>query len=118
MNDLKSFLDEKAEQYNHPDFVLGDPIQMLHRFELKQDIEIIGFLTATIAWGNRKSIIKSAEKMLMMMGNSPYDFVMNFKGKDFEKMENKAVHRTFSLEDFQFFLSALRRMQRDRKSVV
>ena len=68
MNDLKSFLDEKAEQYNHPDFVLGDPIQMLHRFELKQDIEIIGFLTATIAWGNRKSIIKSAEKMLMTMG--------------------------------------------------
>ena len=38
MNDLKSFLDEKAEQYNHPDFVLGDPIQMLHRFEQKQDI--------------------------------------------------------------------------------
>ena len=64
MNDLKSFLDEKAEHYNHPDFVLGDPIQMPHRFELKQDIEIIGFLTATIAWGNRKSIIKSAEKML------------------------------------------------------
>jgi len=62
MNDLKSFLDEKAEQYNHPDFVLGDPIQMLHRFEQKQDIEIMGFLTATIAWGNRKSIIKSAEK--------------------------------------------------------
>ena len=103
MNDLKSFLDEKAEQYNHPNFVLGDPIQMLHRFELKQDIEIIGFLTATIAWGNRKSIIKSAEKMLMTMGNSPYDFVMNFKEKDFEKMENKAIHRTFSLEDFQFF---------------
>ena len=49
MNDLKSFLDEKAEHYNHPDFVLGDPIQMPHRFELKQDIEIIGFLTATIA---------------------------------------------------------------------
>ena len=110
MNDLKSFLDEKAEQYNHPDFVLGDPIQMLHRFELKQDIEIIGFLTATIAWGNRKSIIKSAEKMLMTMGSSPYDFVMNFTEKDFETMENKAVHRTFSLEDFQFFLSALRKI--------
>ena len=98
MNDLKSFLDEKAEQYNHPDFVLGDPIQMLHHFELKQDIEIIGFLTATIAWGNRKSIIKSAEKMLMMIGNSPYDFVMNFTEKDFEKMENKAIHRTFSFQ--------------------
>ena len=117
MNDLKSFLDEKAEQYNHPDFVLGDPIQMLHRFELKQDIEIIGFLTATIAWGNRKSIIKSAEKMLILMGNSPYDFVMNFNEKDFEKMENKAVHRTFSLEDFRFFLSALRKIYTKNESL-
>lgn len=62
MNDLKSFLDEKAEQYNHPDFVLGDPIQMLHRFEQKQDIEIMGFLTAVIAWGNRNPSSKAQKK--------------------------------------------------------
>ncbi|WOC50938.1 hypothetical protein BPO_0291 [Bergeyella porcorum] len=68
--ELKSFLDEKAEQYHQPDFIENDPLQIPHRFEHRQDIEISGFLAAIIAWGNRKSIIKSAEKMLDYMGNA------------------------------------------------
>ena len=80
-NDLKSFLDEKVEQYNCPDFIENDPIQIPHRFDLQQDIEISGFFSAIIAWGNRKSIINSANKIIEMMGNSPYDFVMNYSDK-------------------------------------
>jgi uncharacterized protein (TIGR02757 family) len=79
--ELRSFLDEKADQYNAPDFIENDPIQIPHRFSVKQDIEIAGFLAATISWGNRKSIIKSADKMLDIMGNSPYDFVLNYSEK-------------------------------------
>ena len=57
---LKEFLDEKADLYNQPDFIEDDPIQIPHRFSLQQDIEISGFLTATISWGTRKSIISDA----------------------------------------------------------
>ncbi len=71
IEELRGFLDEKADQYNAPDFIENDPIQIPHRFSLKQDIEIAGFLAATISWGNRKSIINSANKMLDIMGNSP-----------------------------------------------
>lgn len=115
--ELKSFLDEKADQYNHPDFVQDDPIQIPHQFEVKQDVEISAFLSATIAWGNRKSIISSAKKMMDIMGNSPYDFVMNFQLKYLEKWENKAIHRTFSGEDFKFFLSSLQRIYRENESL-
>ena len=73
---LKELLDEKVFQYNHPRFIESDPIQIPHQFELKQDIEIAAFLTATISWGNRKMIIKNAQRLMDIMGNSPYDYVM------------------------------------------
>lgn len=115
--EIFDFLNEKAEQFNHPDFIELDPISIPHRFSLKQDIEISAFLSATIAWGNRKSIINSAEKMLMLMDHAPYDFVMNAKETDFKSILNKAIHRTFSGEDFKFFLLSLQRIYQENKSL-
>jgi len=108
--ELKDFLDEKADLYNNLDFIQDDPIQIPHRFSLKQDIEIAGFLAATISWGNRKSIIKSAEKMLDIMGSSPYDFVLNHSAKDLEILKDKSIHRTFNGEDFSYFVQQFRKV--------
>ncbi|WP_412059354.1 TIGR02757 family protein [Chryseobacterium sp. PET-29] len=116
--ELKIFLDEKADQYNHPDFIGNDPIQIPHRFTLKQDIEIAGFLAATISWGNRKAIIKSAEKMLDIMGNTPYDFVLNHSEKDLRSIyEDKSIHRTFNGEDFVYFMKQFNRIYRENQSL-
>ena len=65
--DLKEFLDAKVHQYNNPKFIESDPIQIPHLFSKKEDIEISGFLTATIAWGNRKSIINNAKRMIFLL---------------------------------------------------
>lgn len=117
LDELKSFLDEKSDQYNVADFIENDPIQIPHRFTLKQDIEISAFLAATIAWGNRKSILNSAEKMLNFMGNSPFDFVMEAKDKDFEKIEQKSIHRTFNSEDFIYFLRQFKKIYAESESL-
>lgn len=114
--DLKDFLDEKADLYNHPSFIENDPIQIPHRFSLKQDIEISGFLTATISWGNRKAIIKSAEKMLDFIGNSPHDFILNFNDNDLKSIEGQSIHRTFNNEDFVFFLKSLQKIYHQNQS--
>ena len=106
-NDLKSFLDEKVELYNNPTFIESDPIQIPHAFSLKEDIEIAGFLAATIAWGNRKMIINNARKMIDLMGNSPYDFVLNHQEWQLEKLDN-FVHRTFNGRDFKTFILCLK----------
>lgn len=74
--ELKSFLDEKVIQYNTRDFIDSDPVKSPHLFSQKEDIEIAGFLAATIAWGNRKMIIKNAHRMMELMGYAPYDFVL------------------------------------------
>lgn len=115
--ELRDFLNEKADQYNAPDFIENDPIQIPHRFSLKQDIEIAGFLAATISWGNRKSIINSADKMLDIMGNSPYDFVMNYSEKDLESIQNKSIHRTFNGQDFSYFIRQFNRIYRENGSL-
>lgn len=101
--ELKDFLDFKAEQYENPAFLEYDPIQIPHKFSQKEDIEIIGFLVATIAWGNRKSIISNGNKICEIMGNSPYDFIMNYK----KNSQVKFVHRTFNSSDLEFFFHAL-----------
>ncbi len=116
-NELKDFLDLKADQYNHFDFLDNDPVQIPHRFSRKEDIEIAGFLTAIISWGNRKSILASADKMLNFMENSPYDFVLNFTETDLLPLQQKAIHRTFNGEDFTFFLKSLQRIYRNHKNL-
>lgn len=105
MESLKAFLDEKVALYNGIDFIEDDPISIPHRYERKEDIEIAGFLAATIAWGNRKSIVQNAGKMMDLMGESPYDFVMHAQEKQIEKLQ--FVHRTFNSIDLHFFIRSL-----------
>lgn len=104
--DLKSFLDEKASQYESFRFISDDPIQIPHQFSKKEDIEISAFLCATIAWGNRKSIINNAKKMMQLLDNSPYDFICNHKEKDLSSFDG-FVHRTFNADDLSYFVKAL-----------
>nr|WP_162031237.1 TIGR02757 family protein [Chryseobacterium potabilaquae] len=115
--ELKSFLDEKADQYNNIDFIGDDPIQMPHRFSLRQDIEIVAFLVATISWGNRKSIIRSAEKILEIMGNSPYEFIMNYSENDLKSIQEKSIHRTFNGQDFIYFIKQFNKIYRKNTSL-
>jgi len=61
---LKEFLDEKVDLYNRPSFIELDPLSIPHRYTEKGDIEIAGFLAATIAWGNRKMILKNSVRMI------------------------------------------------------
>lgn len=110
--ELKLFLDEKADFYNRVDFIETDPVQIPHRFTQKKDIEIAGFLAATIAWGNRKSIITNADRMMDLLGNAPYDFVMSHTPDDLHRLEN-FVHRTFNGQDFSTFIAGLRHIYRN-----
>jgi uncharacterized protein (TIGR02757 family) len=104
--ELKDFLDDKVLQYNTLDFIESDPVQIPHLYSQKEDVEIAGFLSATIAWGNRKMIIQNSHRMLDLMGNAPYDFVMSHTPADLERL-NTFVHRTFNGQDFIGFIQSL-----------
>jgi uncharacterized protein (TIGR02757 family) len=105
--ELKEFLDEKVEKYNRIDFIEADPISIPHRFTGKEDIEISGFLAATIAWGNRTMILRSANRMMNYLDNSPYDYIMHHSDSDLERIST-VIHRTFNAADFIYFIKALK----------
>ncbi|MCQ2974202.1 MAG: TIGR02757 family protein [Bacteroidales bacterium] len=110
--DIKELLDQKYYQYNNSHFIETDPIQIPHSFSLQEDIEISAFLASTIAWGRREMIIKNAKHMMNVMGNSPYNFVMDFNENKIENIE-KVVHRTFQHQDFLYTIASLQNIYKN-----
>lgn len=110
--ELKDFLDEKVERFNQPAFIETDPIQVPRKFTIKEDIEISGFLTATIAWGNRTAIIKNAEMLMSIMENQPSDFVLNASNSEIQQLK-KFVHRTFNGNDCIYFIQSLKNIYKN-----
>ena len=114
--ELKEFLNEKVEKYNRIDFIESDPISIPHRFTGKEDIEISGFLAATIAWGNRTMILRNANRMMAYLDDSPYDFIMNHSEGDLERI-SKVIHRTFNAADFVYFIKALKHIYKTQNGL-
>lgn len=106
-DELKDFLNSKVELYNNPNFIENDPICIPHLFTKKQDIEIAGFFAATLAWGQRKTIINKCRELLQFMDNAPHDFIINHKEDDLVKFL-KFKHRTFNPTDALYFIHFFR----------
>jgi uncharacterized protein (TIGR02757 family) len=108
MNDnLKAFLDERVAQYNRPEFIVNDPVSIPHMFSKKQDIEIMGFWAATLAWGQRVTIINKCRELITLMDDAPYDFIINHEEPDLKKLLH-FKHRTFNDIDTLYFISFFR----------
>jgi uncharacterized protein (TIGR02757 family) len=112
LNDIKELLDYKYDLYNRATFIEGDPISIPHQFNRKEDIEIAGFLTANISWGQRKTILLSANRLLKMMEYSPYDFIVNSSEDDLKPFRTFR-HRTFNGTDCVFFIRSLKNIYFD-----
>ena len=104
---IKIQLDNAVSKYNSSFFIETDPIQIPHAFVQKEDIEIAAFLSSSIAWGQRKTIINKGRKLMQMMDNTPYDFVLNASSHEIEQL-GSFVHRTFNGSDLSYFILSLR----------
>lgn len=105
--EIYQLLEEKHNLFNRKTFIESDPIAIPHLFTKKEDIEIAGFLAATIAWGQRKTIINNASKLVQLMDSSPYEFVLQHQQKDFIRFKD-FKHRTFNSIDISYFITSLK----------
>jgi len=96
---LKPELESWYKKICTPEFIPLDPVQFPRRYSKREDIEIAAFLAATIAWGRRDLILRSAEKMFAMIGKSPFDYVMT---GGYKKLKDKNIHRTFFENDLKY----------------
>lgn len=113
--DIHELLDAEANRINRPEFIENDPVQFPRRFSRLQDIEISAFLSAIIAWGRRTMICRDAEKMLNLMDNEPYSYVMDRGYEDLDPSLN--IHRTFFARHLQYFLRGINRIYREYGSL-
>jgi uncharacterized protein (TIGR02757 family) len=113
---LKIFLNEAYQNYHNDHFLAADPLQIPHQFTAKQDIEIMAFFAATLAWGQRKSIINSCLKLVQLFDNQPYNFIINHKEEDLKRFET-FVHRTFNATDLLYFIAFLKQHYQREESL-
>jgi len=111
-NELYTLLEEKVKQYNCPEFIKSDPILIPKQFSQKENIEISGFLTATIAWGQRPTILKNAKKLMQAMDNNPFHFLKDTTENDWSHLSG-FKHRTFNSADLFFFMKSLQHIYRN-----
>jgi len=109
---LKEFLDEKANKYNCHEWIETDPIQVPRQFTQKKNIEIAAFITSVISWGSRPVIIRNAMKLMSIMDNSPYDFIINYTPRDYCLLKT-FVHRTFNGDDCIHFIRSLKNIYKN-----
>jgi uncharacterized protein (TIGR02757 family) len=109
MTDIKAFLEAKYDLYNRPAFIENDPVQVPHLFSKREDIEISGFLTAILSWGQRKTIISKSLGLMRLMHNNPHAFIMSAPPEEMEALAH-FCHRTFNGQDAMFFLHSLKNL--------
>ncbi len=113
---IKSQLDSILENLNPQDFIDNDPICIPNRFTQKEDIEIAAFFAAILAWGQRKTIINNANKLMHWMGEEPHRFVLEHSNSELRQFE-KFVHRTFNSTDVLYFIEVLKQWYSEGKSL-
>lgn len=114
-NDIIALLDESVRRFNSPTFIESDPVQIPHAFSSKEDIEVSGFLAATIAWGQRPVILRNAADLMRRMDNAPYSFVMQADVRELKHLDT-FVHRTFNGIDARTLVLGLRHIYKKHES--
>ncbi|WP_028296592.1 TIGR02757 family protein [Olivibacter sitiensis] len=106
LTNIRDLLELKVAQYNRAEFIPSDPICIPHRFSLPQDVEIMGFFAAILAWGQRKTIINKCGELVARMDGVPYDFIRYHEESDRKQLLG-FKHRTFNDTDLLYFVSVL-----------
>ena len=114
--ELHLWLDQQTASFNHPSFIPDDPISVPHQYSLLQDIEIAGFFSAIMAWGQRPTIIRKANELMAMMDNAPHQFITQHKEKD-RKRFLAFKHRTLQPDDIIFLTDTLQRYYHQHTSL-
>ncbi|MFD2965999.1 TIGR02757 family protein [Sphingobacterium bambusae] len=105
--DIKEFLDAKVSLFNRPSFIENDPICIPHLFSKQQDIEVMGFFAAILAWGQRKTIINKCNELIERFDGAPAQFIQQHQEQDLKQLLG-FKHRTFNDTDLLYFVAFLR----------
>ncbi len=115
-SDLKIFLEDLYLKFNKRKYVPPDPLQFLYKFNDEHDIEVVGLISSSFAYGRVNNILNFLDKLLKLLKN-PYEFLINADRKFIHNLVKDLKYRfTDSLEISEFLL-ALGEILRKYKSL-
>jgi len=107
--DLKPVLDRLYAGFNYPDSA-ADPIQIVRRYQRDDDREIVGFVSASLAFGRVLSVLQSIERVLAILGPEPAARIRRFDPRRDGAKFVGVVHRWTRGPDIVALLWLLRQM--------
>jgi uncharacterized protein (TIGR02757 family) len=115
--DLKKSLDTLYRRYNKRAYVHPDPLEFLYGFESREDLEIVGLIAATLAYGRVAQILASIRKVLEALGSSPRAFLDGAREADVAKLFRDFKHRFTTGAEMAVLLVAVKRALREHGSL-
>jgi uncharacterized protein (TIGR02757 family) len=117
MAELKQSLDALYRRYNRRAFVHPDPLEFLYRYMAPGDQEIVGLISATLAYGRVAQILTSIERVLAVMGGSPCAFLETTAPAALGRAFRGFKHRFTTGEEMAFLLTGVKRALRKHGSL-
>ena len=105
---LKDELERVLGKYQKEDYLDTDPISVPHRYSRARDIEMSGFLSAMMAFGNVKSMLPAIDSAIGWLGPSPVGRLLEL---DEEALRRELIgfrYRWLGPEDIVAFLLCMR----------
>lgn len=112
---LRAFLEGTYYVYARRELINPDPLYFLYNYDNLRDREVVGLITSSLAYGRVAQIMKSSEKVLSCLGNSPYEFLR--KNKEFEIVPSSFKHRFTTSFDMNNFLNNISCVLREYGSI-
>jgi len=106
-----------ADKYENANFLKNDPSQFMHRFSDVNDIELVAFIAANLAFGRREQILSHVQMILDEAGISPYNWVLSGKYKSFFPETDKSFYRMFSFKTMRMFFDVIHSILKANKSL-
>jgi len=89
----KPLLERLYGLYNSRKWVHPDPLEFLYNYSELRDVEIVGLIASSLAYGRVAQILKSVSSVLEKMGTSPYDFLLSATPSSLGRIYSDFKHR-------------------------
>ena len=113
---LRALFEGLYEKYNRKELIRPDPLQFIYRYTNPADMELVGLLSACLAYGRVEQIQNDLNNLLGRMGSSPHKFVINFTNKDRALFEG-FKHRFNTGDDISDLLTLLKDVLAEHGSI-
>lgn len=107
---FRNTLDGLYDHFNRFEFIHPDPLEFVHLYGNKLDMELAGFIASALAYGRVGQILSSVRTVLDAMGPSPHSFLLQTSPSRIRKLFRFFKHRFTTGADLSAMLEGLRKL--------